>query len=186
MIRVITAQCVLAENRWARSATRSRCCHILNLSLGSFWYFLRWLFWPRCRSNMWKTKRHLRNQVKETNICNHVKDIYWKAYWQLTSQHHRTASWPLTNWHHGRASWQEHVGSHLAQCLILEPGCTIFVQYIYSYRAFFLSAPPEIAKCWPVSNWFQKMLESQTGPLSVIKKWQSVWRSEYDSNTKKI
>ena len=133
VIGVITAQCVLAENRWAGSAASRRCCQILNFSLGSFWYFLRWLFWPRCRSNRWKTKRHLRNQVKETNICNHVKDIYWKAYWQLTSQHHRTASWPLTNRHHGRASWHEHVGSHLALCLMLEPGCTLFVHYIYSY-----------------------------------------------------
>ena len=24
--------------------------------------------------------------------------------------------------------------------------------------------PPDFAKCWPVSNWFQKTLESQTAP----------------------
>ena len=96
VIGVITAQCVLAENRWAGSAASRRCCQILNFSLGSFWYFLRWLFWPRCRSNRWKTKRHLRNQVKETNICNHEKYIARRVEsWLVNIIEQLVDHWPI-------------------------------------------------------------------------------------------
>ena len=38
---------------------------------------------------------------------------------------------------------------------------------LYRYTGWFFNwPPPEFAKCWPVSNWFQKTLESQTGPPS--------------------
>ena len=32
---------------------------------------------------------------------------------------------------------------------------------------FFNWPSPEFAKCWPLSNWFQKNLESQTGHIAL-------------------
>ena len=51
---------------------------------------------------------------------------------------------------------------------------------------FFNWPSPEFAKCWPVSNWFQKNVRVPDWPPPVIEKRLSVWRSEYDYNTKKI
>ena len=47
---------------------------------------------------------------------------------------------------------------------------------------FFNWASPEFAKCWPVSNWFQKNVKSPRLAPPLIGKRLSVWRSEYDSN----
>ena len=48
---------------------------------------------------------------------------------------------------------------------------------------FFNCPPPEFAKCWLVSNWFQKNVRVPDWPPPLIGKRLSVWRSEYDSNT---
>ena len=48
---------------------------------------------------------------------------------------------------------------------------------------FFNWPPPEFAKCWPVSNWFQKDVRVPDWPPLMIKIRLSVWRSEYDYNT---
>ena len=48
---------------------------------------------------------------------------------------------------------------------------------------FLTPPPPEFAKCWPVRNWFQKMLRVPDWPApQMIGKHLSVWQSEYDSN----
>ena len=48
---------------------------------------------------------------------------------------------------------------------------------------FFNWASPEFAKCWPVSNWFQKNVRVPDWPPPMIGKRLCVWRSECDSNT---
>ena len=63
--------------------------------------------------------------------------------------------------------------------------CQTDICWSYTGWFFFNWTSPEFANCWPVNNWFKKTLESQTGP-SVIEKRLSVWRSENDSNIKKI
>ena len=49
----------------------------------------------------------------------------------------------------------------------LDPGRNDNLQNLQNKECFFLLAPPEFAKCWPVSNWFQKNLESQTGHIAL-------------------
>ena len=73
----------------------------------------------------------------------------------------------------------------VAQCLVNVGGLQQFWRScgtVIIQGDFFNWDSPEFAKCWSVSNWFKKTLESHTGP-PMIKKRLSNWWSVYDSNT---
>ena len=75
---------------------------------------------------------------------------------------------------------QSHLIQHLSSKLsIFDLRTNCFTNNIQG--VFFTWPPPEFAKCWPVSNWFQKNVRVPDWPP--LWKHLSVWRSECDSNT---